>query len=115
MSGVQTAECAVWKYTMKCMCVLVQLILKQVQQFSQLMDANCVPLESSLLKYYINSDERCWKSNDDAACRVDVLSRCLKYDFEYYGPEDWVMVHTPSTDRAILGMLLAPTSHRCGF
>lgn len=104
----------------QCMCVLVQFILKQVQHFSQLMDANCVPLESSfewvcLLKYPINSDQRCWKSNDDAACRVDVLSRCLTYDFEYYGPEDWVMVHTPSTDWAILGILLALTSHRCGF
>lgn len=113
-------ECAVSKYTMTCMCVLVQLIMKQAQQFSQLMQANCVPLESSfewvrLLKYRINSEDRSQKSNDDVTCHVDVLSRCLKYDFEYYGPEDWVMAHTPSTDRAILGILLALTSHRCGF
>lgn len=113
-------ECTVSKYTMMCMCVLVQLVMKQTQQFSQLVEANCVPLESSfewvrLLKYHIISEDRCRKSNDDATCHVDVLSRCLKYDFEYYGPEDWVMVHTPSTDRAILGILLALTSHRCGF
>lgn len=113
-------ECAVSKYTIMCMCVLVQLIMKQAQQFSQLMDATCVPLESSfewvrLLKYHINSEDWCRESNDGATCHVDVLSHCLKYDFEYYGPEDWAMVHTPSTDRAILGILLALTSHRCGL
>lgn len=112
-------ESALSKYTMMCMCVLVQL-MKQAQQFSQLMEVNCVPLESSfewvrLLKYHINSEDQCRKSNDVATCHVDVLNCCLKYDFEYYGPEDWVMVHTSSTDRAILGILFALTSHKCGF
>lgn len=113
-------ECADSRYTMMCMCVLIQLVMKQGQQFSQLMEANCVSLESSfqwvrLLKYHINSEDRCRKTNNDATCYVDVLNRCLKYDFEYYGPEDWVMVHAPSTDRAMLGILLALTRHRCSF
>lgn len=113
-------ECKVSKYTMMCVYALVQLIMKQAQQLSELMKANCTPLESSfewvrLLKYHINSKDWCPKSQDTAACHVDVLNRCLKYDDEYYGPEDLVMVQTPSTDRAILGILLALTSHRCGF
>lgn len=113
-------EHVVSKYTATCVCALLQLTLKQAQQVSQLMEADCVPLESSfqwvrLLKYRINPEERRLKSYDDTTCHVDVLGRCLKYDYEYYGPEDWVMVHTPSTDRATLGILLALTSHRCGF
>lgn len=113
-------EHVVSKYTMMCLGALVQLTLKQAQQVSQLMEANCATLESSfewarLLKYRVNSEDQCLKRNDDATCQVDVLNHCLKYEYEYHGPEDWVMVHTPSTDRAILGILLALISHRCGF
>lgn len=113
-------ECEVSNYTMMCVYALVQLIMKQAQQLSELMEANCATLESSfewvrLLKYHINSKDWCPKSQHTSACHVDVLNHCLKYDDEYYGPEDLVMVHTPSTDRAILGILLALTSHRCGF
>lgn len=113
-------EHVVSKYTMMCVGALVQLTLKQAQQVSQLMEANCTILESSfdwvrLLKYHLNSEDQCLKMNDDATCQVDVLNHCLKYEYEYHGPEDWVMVHTPSTDRAILGILLALISHRCGF
>lgn len=113
-------EHVVSKYTMTCLGALVQLTLKQAQQASQLMEANCTTMKSSfewarLLKYHINSEDQCLKRSDDATCQVDVLNHCLKYEYEYHGPEDWVMVHTPSTDRAILGILLALISHRCGF
>lgn len=113
-------EHVVSKYTMMCLGALVQLTLKQTQQVSQLMEANCATLESSfewvrLLKYHVNVEDQCLKRNDDGPCQVDVLNHCLKYEYEYHGPEDWVMVHTPSTDRAILGILLALISHRCGF
>lgn len=113
-------EHVVSKYAMVCLGALVQLTLKQAQQVSQLMEANCAPLESSfewvrLLKYHVNSEDRCLKSNDDTTCHVDVLNHCLKYEYEYHGPEDWVMVETPSTDRATLGILLALINRRCGF
>lgn len=113
-------EHVVSKYTMMCLGALVQLTVKQAQQVSQLMEANCATMESSfewvrLLKYHVNSEDQCLKRDDDATCQVDVLNHCMKYEYEYHGPEDWVMVHTPSTDRAILGILLALISHRCGF
>lgn len=114
------SESLVSKYMMMCLRALVQLTMNHAQQLSQLMEVQFVPLESSfewlrLMKYYINSNDWSLKSNDNPTCYVEVLGYRLKYDYEYYGPEDWVMVHTPSTDRAILGILLALTNHRCGF
>ncbi|XP_044043043.1 dynein heavy chain domain-containing protein 1 isoform X2 [Siniperca chuatsi] len=114
------SESLVSKYTMMCLRALVQLTMNHAQQLSQLMEAHCVPLESSfewlsLMKYHINSEDWSLKGNDDSTCYVDVLGHQLQYDYEYFGPEDWVMVHTPSTDRAILGILLALTGYRSGF
>lgn len=114
------SESLVSKYMMMCLRALVQLTMNHAQQLSQLMEVQFVPLESSfewlrLMKYHIKSDDCSLKSNDHPTCYVDVLGHRLKYDYEYYGPEDWVMVHTPSTDRAVLGILLALTSNKCGF
>ncbi|XP_059188998.1 dynein heavy chain domain-containing protein 1 isoform X2 [Centropristis striata] len=118
---VTGAKCTshVSKYMMMCLRALVQLTIKHANQLSRLMEVEC-ELESSfewlsLMKYQINSEDWSIKGNDDPTCYVDVLGHQLKYEYEYFGPEDWLMVHTPSTDRAILGILLALTSYRCGF
>ncbi|XP_032390213.1 dynein heavy chain domain-containing protein 1 [Etheostoma spectabile] len=110
-------ESLVSKYMMMCLRALVQLTMKHAQQLSQLMEVQCV-LESSFewlsyMKYHINSEDLSLKANEPTCC-VDVLGHRLHYDYEYFGPEDWVMMHTPSTDRATLGILLALTSYRCG-
>lgn len=114
------SESLVSKYMMICLSALVQRTMNHTQQLSQLMDVQVEPVESSfewlrMMKYYINSNDWSLKSNDDATCYIDVLGYQLKYDYEYYGPEHWMMVDTASTDRAKLGIVLALTSHRCGF
>ncbi|XP_070683759.1 dynein heavy chain domain-containing protein 1 [Pempheris klunzingeri] len=114
------SESLVSKYTIMRLSALVQLAMKHAHQLSRLMAVQSVPLESSfewlsLMKYHINSEDRGRKGNDDTTCYVDVLGHRLQYDYEYFSSEDLVMVHTPSTDRAILGILLALTSYRCGF
>ncbi|XP_018537954.1 dynein heavy chain domain-containing protein 1 [Lates calcarifer] len=113
------SESLVSKYTMMCLRALVLLTMSHAQQLSQLMEVQCV-LDSSfewlsLMKYHINSEDQSLKGSDDSACYVDVLGHRFQYGYEYFGPEDWMMVHTPPTDRAILGILLALTSYRCGF
>lgn len=112
-----TGASVVSKYMMMCLRALVQLTMKHAQQLVRLMEVQGA-LESSfewlsLMKYHVNSEGL--KGSDDPTCYVDVLGHRLQYDYEYFGPEDWAMVHTPSTDRAILGILLALTSYRCGF
>lgn len=118
-TGANSAS-MVSKYKMMCLRALVQLTMNHAQQLSRLMDVQYIPLELSfewlsLMKYHINSEDWSLKGNDDPTCYVDVLGRQLQYDYEYFGPEDWLMVQTPSTDRAMLGILLALTSYRCGF
>ncbi|XP_072240771.1 dynein heavy chain domain-containing protein 1 [Leuresthes tenuis] len=113
------SESLLSNYTMMCLRALVQLTMKHAQQLSRLMDLPCV-LESSfewlsLMKYHINTGEQTLEGNDNPTCYVDVLGHHLQYGFEYYGPEDSVMLHTPSTDQAILGIVLALTSYKCGF
>ncbi|XP_076585176.1 dynein heavy chain domain-containing protein 1 [Chaetodon auriga] len=108
------------KYTMMCLRALVQLTMNHAQQLSRLMEVQYAPLEMSfewlsLMKYHINSEDWSLKGNDEPTCYVDVLGHQLQYDYEYFGPEDWLMVQTPSTDRAILGILLALINYRCGF
>nr|XP_046228919.1 dynein heavy chain domain-containing protein 1 [Scatophagus argus] len=122
MDGVTGAksEILVSKYKMMCLRALVQLTMNHAQQLSQLMEVQCVPLESSfewlsMMKYHIKSENWSLKDKGDPLCYVDVLGHRLQYDYEYFGPEDWVVAHTPSTDRALLGILLALTSYRCGF
>uniref|UniRef100_A0AAQ5XW98 AAA+ ATPase domain-containing protein n=1 Tax=Amphiprion ocellaris TaxID=80972 RepID=A0AAQ5XW98_AMPOC len=105
------------RYTMMCRRALVQLTMNHTQQLSQLMELPCV-LESSfewlsVMKYHVNSEDQ--KGRDDPTCYVDVLGHHFQYGFEYSGPEEWVMVHTPSTDQARLGTLLALASYKCGF
>ncbi|XP_065818747.1 dynein heavy chain domain-containing protein 1-like [Labrus bergylta] len=119
--GVKGAksECLVSRYMMICLRALVQMTMNHAQQLSKLMEIQHVPLESSfewlsLMKYKISEDTNL-KSSTDPTCFIDVLGHQLPYDYEYFGPEDWEMVHTQSTDRAILGILLVLTSYRCGF
>ncbi|KAM8879925.1 dynein heavy chain domain-containing protein 1 isoform 2-T5 [Spinachia spinachia] len=106
-------EPLVSRYTMMCLRALVQLTMKHAQQLSRLMEVQCDPESSfewlSWIKYHVK------QGSDDPTCYVDVLGHRLQYDYEYSGPEDWVMVPTPSTDRASLGILLAVMSYRCGF
>lgn len=112
------SESLVSKYMMMCLRALVQLTMNHAQQLAQLVEIQGV-LESSfewlsLMKYHIISEVQSQKGSYDTACYVDILGHRFQYDFEYFGPED-LGVHTPSTDRAILGILLALTSYRCGF
>ncbi|XP_034543495.1 dynein heavy chain domain-containing protein 1 [Notolabrus celidotus] len=107
------------RYVMMCLRALVQLTMKHAQQLSKLMEVQHLPLETSfewlsLMKYHI-SEDLSLKNKEDPTCFVDVLGHRLPYDHEYFGPDDLEMVHAPSTDRAILGILLALTSYRCGF
>ncbi|XP_029900968.1 dynein heavy chain domain-containing protein 1 [Myripristis murdjan] len=104
---------------MMCLRALVQLTMKHAQQLSRLMKIQS-DLESSfewlsLMKYHINLDIQSLNVSDHPACYVDILGYQLPYGYEYLGPEDWNMTNTPTTDRAILGILLALTSYRCGF
>lgn len=107
------------KYSMMCLRALVQLSMNHAQQLFRLMKIPCM-LESSfewksMMKYHINTEDQSLPGGDDVTCYVDVLGHRFQYGFEYSGPEDWTMVHTPSTDRAILGIVLALSNHRCGF
>ncbi|XP_008294462.1 dynein heavy chain domain-containing protein 1 [Stegastes partitus] len=105
------------KYTMMCLRALLQRTMNHAQQLSQLMEVQCAMETSfewlSVMKYHVNSEDQ--KDGDDPTCYVDVLGHHFQYGFEYSGPEDWVMVNTPSTDQARLGILLALSSYKCGF
>ncbi|XP_053275768.1 dynein heavy chain domain-containing protein 1 isoform X2 [Pleuronectes platessa] len=112
-------ESLVSRYMMVCLGSLVHLTMNHAQQLAQLMEVRCDPESSyewlTAMKYHINSEDQSLKCADDPVCYIDVLGHRLQYGYEYFGPEDLVMVQTPSTDRAILGILLALTSYRCGF
>ncbi|XP_060923144.1 dynein heavy chain domain-containing protein 1 [Limanda limanda] len=112
-------ESLVSRYMMVCLGASVQLTMNHAQQLTQLMEVRCDPESSyewlTAMKYHINSEDQSLKCAREPACYVDVFGHRLQYGYEYFGPEDLVMVQTPSTDRAILGILLALTSYRCGF
>ncbi|XP_041837721.1 dynein heavy chain domain-containing protein 1 isoform X2 [Melanotaenia boesemani] len=113
------SESLVSKYSMMCLGALVQLTMNHAQQLSRLVELPCA-LESSfewlsLMKYYINTEDQSLQDSENPTCYVEILSHRFQYGFEYSGPEDLVIVHTPSTDKAILGIVLALTSYRCGF
>ncbi|XP_077380581.1 dynein heavy chain domain-containing protein 1 isoform X2 [Festucalex cinctus] len=107
------------KYTMTCLRALVILRIKHAEQLTQLMQVQCQPEFSfewlSSLKYCMTSEDQSLKETDCPKCYVDILGHRLPYGYEYFGPEDWVMVHTPCTDRVTMGILLALTNYRCGF
>ncbi|XP_061626704.1 dynein heavy chain domain-containing protein 1 isoform X2 [Phyllopteryx taeniolatus] len=107
------------KYTMTCLRTFVLLRMKQAEQLTKLMQVQCQPALSfewlSSLKYCIASEGQSLKEIDGRKCYVDILGHRLPYGYEYFGPEDWGMVHSPCTDRTIMGILLAVTSFRCGF
>ncbi|MED6274274.1 hypothetical protein CHARACLAT_014742, partial [Characodon lateralis] len=95
----------------------VQLAMNHGQQLSRLMDLPGV-LETSFewlstMKYHINSEDEILECRDNPSCYVDVLNHHFQYGFEYYGPDDWLMVHTPSTEKATLGIVLALTRGSC--
>ncbi|XP_057698574.1 dynein heavy chain domain-containing protein 1-like isoform X3 [Corythoichthys intestinalis] len=107
------------KYTETCLRTLVLLRMKHAQQLTQLMQVQCQPASSfewlSSLKYCMTSEGQSPEETDAPECYVDILGHRLPYGYEYFGPEDWGMVHTPSTDRMIMGILLALTSYRSGI
>ncbi|KAK7929189.1 hypothetical protein WMY93_005584 [Mugilogobius chulae] len=83
-------------------------ILTQIQQVQG-------PLQSSfewlcLFKYSLGD-----QSSQEPECFVDVMNQRLQYGYEYVGSADWIIPHTPSTERAKLGILLALTSFRSGL
>ncbi|XP_030633907.1 dynein heavy chain domain-containing protein 1 [Chanos chanos] len=107
---------------------LVLLVMKHAQQFVEISEVHG-DLSSSfewqkLMKYHLSlvnnsSHSGCSLSQEDH-CKeqlicVDVFGAQLPYGYEYIGPENWMMVSTPSTERAVLGILLALTSYRSGF
>ncbi|XP_029571084.1 dynein heavy chain domain-containing protein 1 [Salmo trutta] len=101
---------------------LVLLTMNHSQQLSRLMEVKC-DLESSfewqsLMKYHLITDTQNESTKQEGhhdMCYVEILGTQLPYGYEYLGPEHWIFVNTPSTDRAILGILLALTSYSCGF
>lgn len=118
------------RHKMTSLRALVLLNMKHSSQLSQLMqvkgDYEPSFVWQRLMKYHLDlhanqiSKESALgiqESNYDAtkACFVEVLGNKLPYGYEYVGPEKWMMVSTPSTDRAVLGILLAVTNYRCGF
>lgn len=108
------------RYVAICLHAIVQLTMKHAQQLSKLMEVQTLPLASSfewlsLMKYQIISEDGSLRSSKDPTCFVDVWGHRLLYDYEYLGPDDLEIAHTPSTDKVILGILLALTSYRCGF
>ncbi|XP_053710883.1 dynein heavy chain domain-containing protein 1 isoform X1 [Synchiropus splendidus] len=107
------------KYTVMCLRALVLLAMKHVQQLSQLLKVKCDHESSfewsSFMKYSVNSEEQNAEGHGGQPCYVDVLGHRLHHGYEYFGPNDWLMFHTPSTDRAIIGIVLALTVYRSGF
>lgn len=106
-------------YMRVCLQALVQLTVSNTQRLSQLMEVQLESVElsfewSRLMRYYVSGDDDVTRQ-DGQTCHVEVLGFKLRYDYEYYGPEDWTMVQTPSTDKAKLGILFALTSYRCGY
>ncbi|XP_068177150.1 dynein heavy chain domain-containing protein 1 [Antennarius striatus] len=111
---------SVSKYTMMCLCAFVQLTINHERQLSRLSEVGSVPMEfsfewMSLMKYHIHVEDCSLKGDTDPTCYVDVLGHRFKYDYEYFGPRGWEMVHTPVTDQAVMGVLFALRSYRCGF
>ncbi|XP_062409103.1 dynein heavy chain domain-containing protein 1-like [Sardina pilchardus] len=78
-------------------------------------------VKSSLMKYHFQNDKEPLLGtqeslcNAERSCYVEILGDKLTYGYEYVGPENWMIVSSPSTDRAVLGILLALTNYRCGF
>ncbi|KAM4750013.1 dynein heavy chain domain-containing protein 1 [Anableps anableps] len=107
------------KYAMMCLRALVQLAMNHEQQLSRLVDLPGVPESSfewlSMMKYHINSEDEILDCSDNPSCYVDILDHHFQYGFEYYGPDDWLMVQTPTTNKATLGIFLALTRYRPGF
>ncbi|XP_054896838.1 dynein heavy chain domain-containing protein 1 isoform X2 [Poeciliopsis prolifica] len=107
------------QYAMMCLRALVQLAMNHGRQLSRLMDLPGVPESSfewlSMMKYHINTEDEILDSSDNPSCYVDILDHHFQYGFEYYGPQDWLFVHTPTTDKATLGLVLALIRYRSGF
>ncbi|XP_014328750.1 dynein heavy chain domain-containing protein 1-like [Xiphophorus maculatus] len=107
------------KYAMMCLRALVQLAMNHGQQLSRLIDLPGVPESSfewlSMMKYHINTENESLDCSDNPSCYVDILGHHFQYGFEYYGPHDWLLVHTPTTDKATLGLVLALMRYRSGF
>ncbi|MBN3311494.1 DNHD1 protein, partial [Atractosteus spatula] len=103
---------------------LVLLAMKHCDLMSRFLEQK-TEVESSfewqkLLKYSLNSDPKRDQEDSDLVdsglhaklCYIDVLGSHIPYGYEYVGPDDWMIVNTPSSDRAVLGILLSLTSYR---
>ncbi|KAJ0033821.1 hypothetical protein NQD34_000928, partial [Periophthalmus magnuspinnatus] len=94
--------------------VLVQMAMNHSEKLSQLHSIQGLLHSSfhwlSLFKYHLNA-----QSSQEPLCFVEVLNHRLHYGHEYVGSADWIIPHTPSTERAKLGILLALSNFRCGI
>ncbi|KAJ7995608.1 hypothetical protein DPEC_G00246350 [Dallia pectoralis] len=104
---------------------LVLLTMNHSQQLAKLTEVKC-DLESSfewqsLMKYHIVVEDQTESTleghheSKEPSCYAEILGTRLPYGYEYLGPEHWMIVNNPSTDRAVLALILALTSYRCGF
>ncbi|XP_048121288.1 dynein heavy chain domain-containing protein 1 [Alosa alosa] len=119
-----------YRHKMASLRALILLNMKHFRQLSQLMQVKG-EFESSfvwhrLMKYHLdlhaNQNDRepplgTQESHCNAtkSCYVEILGNKLTYGYEYVGPENWMIVSSPSTERAVLGILLALTNYRCGL
>ncbi|KAI7795482.1 putative dynein heavy chain domain-containing protein 1, partial [Triplophysa rosa] len=108
---------------------LVMLTMKHSQQTDRLVEVK-VDLDSSfewhkLMKYFLSPSSNVTQDDllppqEDSACvnksvYVDILCTQLPYGYEYISPENWMMVTTPSTEKACMGIILALSSYKCAF
>ncbi|XP_041127932.1 dynein heavy chain domain-containing protein 1 [Polyodon spathula] len=102
---------------------LVLLNIKHNDILARLSDQK-TELESSfewqrLVRYYMSpknvsdSSDPVIFSSQEQRCYIDVLGFCMPYGYEYVGPDGWLFVNTPNTERAALGLLLALSSYGC--
>lgn len=108
---------------------LVILTMKHSQQTDRLVEVKA-DLDSSfewhkLMKYYLCPSSNVTQGDllppqEDSACMnqsvyVDILCTQLPYGYEYISPENWMMVTTPSTEKAYMGIILALSRNKCAF
>ncbi|XP_073667956.1 dynein heavy chain domain-containing protein 1 [Paramisgurnus dabryanus] len=112
------------KHVIKALRAFVMLTRKHFQQTDGLVKVKA-DLDSSfewhkLMKYYLSPSAYVAQCEEGSACinqsvYVDILCTQFPYGYEYIGPENWMMVTTPSTEKAYMGIILALSSYKCAF
>ncbi|XP_073732029.1 dynein heavy chain domain-containing protein 1 [Misgurnus anguillicaudatus] len=112
------------QHVIKALRAFVMLTMKHSQQTDGLVKVKA-DLDSSfewhkLMKYYLSPSDYVAQCEEGSACinhsvYVDILCTQFPYGYEYIGPENWMMVTTPSTEKAYMGIILALSSYKCAF